>query len=80
MLEEARFTVNEAGRQRVIRQRRKNVHAFITGKLIASVPDLTRRVRYTPYIEANFTSNNQPVLEAPFVKCIIEDGKPIILI
>ena len=33
-LEEANFIVREAGRQQVIREQRKNVHAFVRGKVI----------------------------------------------
>jgi len=34
-LEEANFIVREAGRQQVIREQRKNVHAFVRGKVIS---------------------------------------------
>ena len=33
-LQEATFIVREAGRQQVIREQRKNVHAFVRGKVI----------------------------------------------
>ena len=33
-LEEASFIVREAGRQQVIKEKRKNVHAFVRGKVI----------------------------------------------
>jgi len=33
-LEEANFIVREAGRQQVIREQRKNVHAFVRGKVV----------------------------------------------
>ena len=33
-LEEANFIVREAGRQQVIKEKRKNVHAFVRGKVI----------------------------------------------
>lgn len=34
VLEGATFRVNEAGRQRVIRERKKNVHAFVYGRFV----------------------------------------------
>jgi hypothetical protein len=57
VLTQARFTVNEAGRQQVLRERRKNVHAFITGVLVrADRPAHARETRafvtpvtYNPY-------------------------------
>ena len=33
-LEEATFIVREAGRQQVIKEKRKNVHAFVRGKVV----------------------------------------------
>ena len=33
-LQEATFIVREAGRQQVIREQRKNVHAFVRGKVV----------------------------------------------
>lgn len=35
-LANARFLVSEAGRQRVLRDKRKNVHAFVVGDLLAA--------------------------------------------
>jgi len=35
MVENAEFVVSERGRQRVIEERRKNVHAFIRGRVVA---------------------------------------------
>jgi len=34
-LEEANFIVREAGRQQVLKEKRKNVHAFVRGKVIS---------------------------------------------
>lgn len=34
-LEEATFIVREAGRQQVLKEKRKNVHAFVRGKVIS---------------------------------------------
>ena len=34
-LEDATFIVREAGRQQVIKEKRKNVHAFVRGKVIS---------------------------------------------
>lgn len=61
------FKVSEAGRQRVIRERRKNVHALIKGRVVAlqaaqdGVP-----VRYNPYLRPTFfrADNDEAVLSA----------------
>ena len=56
LLVEVTFVVSEAGRQRVIREKRKNVHAYAVGNLIASLPldeglymDRCTRLHYNPY-------------------------------
>lgn len=36
LIREARFVVSEAGRQRVLREQKKNVHAFVVGELEAA--------------------------------------------
>lgn len=55
-LADARFTVREGGRQRVLRERRKNVHAWIAGRLSAVGPEEKAvRVGYNPYRAATFT-------------------------
>jgi len=51
-----RFVVSEAGRQRVLRDRRKNVHAFVYAERIWPTPPGTRwlyrvPVTYSPYAE-----------------------------
>jgi len=66
-----KFKVSEAGRQRVIREKRKNVHAGVegflfTGKAPTELTD-SNRVRYNPYTQAKFTVGGEPVDEAPIV-------------
>lgn len=75
LLGDATFSVSEAGRQRVIRERRKNVHAFACGYLRAAAwADGTttgrmqvgcggRRVSYSPYNGASFYT--------------VDDGAPV---
>ena len=42
LVRDAAFTVSEAGRQRVLRERKKNVHAFVVGELEAALWFSTR--------------------------------------
>ena len=55
-LADCTFKVSEPGRQRVMRERRKNVHAGIVGTLLTSpAPEpLTRRITYDPYRFSTF--------------------------
>lgn len=63
------FRVSEAGRQRVLRERRKNVHAVVRGTLVAYggvVGECTLEVTYNPYESGTFryALTGMPVLTA----------------
>lgn len=68
-LRDAEFRVSEAGRQRVLRERRKNVHAYVYG-ITARAPSwfdmlkYTDNVAYNPYRGASFHVCGRPVLVA----------------
>lgn len=53
LLKDCTFKVSEAGRQRVLREKRKNVHAFVCGELIVMDLPLTldnpKPISYNPY-------------------------------
>jgi hypothetical protein len=59
------FKVNEAGRQRVLREKRKNVHAFVIGKFEGFSDKLANGIpiTYNPYKYASFVilNNKQPI-------------------
>lgn len=63
------FKVSQAGRERVLREKRKNVHAFIEGDY-AGVTGVTgsnlRFVRYNPYLAGHFFDQDtkKPVKES----------------
>jgi hypothetical protein len=64
---DVRFKVSEAGRQRVLRENRKNVHAFVEGDVIAfcGYANATR-VAYNPYKYEKFTTGEKYVDKADF--------------
>lgn len=70
-LSDCSFVVSEAGRQRVLRNRCKNVHAGVQGILVSVGPRASRggrRVRYDPYTTASFvTLDGDPVHSAAWV-------------
>lgn len=76
------FLVSQAGRERVLRERRKNVHAFVDGLLAGQELDPPRwvkeiqRVRYNPYEMEQFAwvKDGQTIESAPCVYCAA-DGK-----
>ena len=66
-LSKPRFEVNENGRQRVIRERKKYVHAFVTGYVAYDTHHLVggTQVTYNPYHNSTFVkrTTGQPVHE-----------------
>jgi hypothetical protein len=64
------FVVNEAGRQRVLTEGRKNVHAFVCAEHLIPTdrvsPGLTR-VSYNPRRGPSFMANDQPITQAKAV-------------
>ena len=72
ILQDAKFKVSEAGRQRVIKEKRKNVHAFVTG-YECNDPMVMEdgKVFYNPYKFSSFVDENQnPIHSTPKV-CIL---------
>lgn len=81
VLERATFVVKESGRQRVIRDKQKNVHAFVDGEIVESFPLKSMRgaldggegadvrITYDPYTMRSFmrTDCMQPVEHASVV-------------
>lgn len=72
-LERVQFRVSEAGRQRVLRERRKNVHAGVYGKVVGIEPPEAPQglkgtlVSYNPYRGPDFydRATGEPVTAAP---------------
>lgn len=48
-LKDCIFKVNEKGRQRVISEKRKNVHAYVIGKIVDFNVECIKKVTYNPY-------------------------------
>ena len=84
-LANAKFRVQQAGRQRVLRDKRKNVHAYVVGDFmdidasrdVVSVQDGWKSAHYDPYKKGHFVDEfaNKPVHEAHRV--VIFDSTPI---
>tara|TARA_Y100000310_G_scaffold183473_1_gene183619 strand:+ start:336 stop:1040 length:705 start_codon:yes stop_codon:yes gene_type:complete len=83
ILQNCKFAVQPKGRAKVLREKRKNVHAFCRGTFIGTdtqgwISIATRElhsVSYDPYTNENFvTENNKPVTTAQYV-ILNEKGK-----
>lgn len=83
-LSNAKFVVRESGRQRVLREGRKNVHAFVRGILEESYEATCKgeRVTYNPYKFSTFVkaeNTNVEVKEAEVALLTTNsDGRPVI--
>ena len=77
VLQDVVFKVSENGRQRVISEKRKNVHAKVGGTPISVFPSILEdfytkvEVYYSPYKTEFFTrlDNNEPVHRAEYALC-----------
>lgn len=78
------FKVSEAGRQRVLKEKRKNVHAYVEGTISFDTLDKSELYHgdftYNPYKYDSFVHfiNGKPVkmLGADFATLICENKKP----
>tara|TARA_R100001244_G_scaffold129809_1_gene101481 strand:- start:91 stop:474 length:384 start_codon:yes stop_codon:yes gene_type:complete len=88
LMKDCSFVVSESGRQRVLRDRRKNVHTFVRGllpeegdvrgiiKILQNHVDELVMVRYNPYVRGEFYElvSDKPITNARY---IFADGKNI---
>ena len=78
------FKVSEAGRQRVVREKRKNVHAGVVGFLTAPYDwkhELVEwtTVLYNPYVFTSFvTPLGKPIHKARFANMNVVNGIPFV--
>lgn len=65
-LTDVTFHVSEAGRQRVLREKRKNVHAYAIGTLVGWLPSSfkLKAVSYNPYKAPTFMCEERPIHKA----------------
>lgn len=72
-LKDVKFRVSKAGRQRVLREERKNVHAKIHGIIadITELPEYERvnRVRYNPKFCTTFMAHKEGATAEPILAC-----------
>ena len=79
------FKVRESGRQKVLKEQRKNVHAFVVCCNIFDEPSVSDyeidTARYNPYKGSSFVnSQDKPITHTDCVKFSIVDKKPKIKI
>jgi len=80
MLKDARYLVAQAGRKKVLREKKKNVHAGVSGYVVdrvPNVPDFCTTVHYNPYKNETFINygSGKPMLWSPHVVMECRNGK-----
>jgi len=77
-----KFVVRQAGREKVLKDKSKNVHAFVVGNV---EPDMFfnlgpgRLVTYNPYKYNSFVmaDTKEPIEEGTLVRLRTHEGKPV---
>ena len=75
-LSDCKFVVNPMGREKVLREKRKNVHAYICGTLADSEEPARGdtfepvNVRYNPYWNCSFMTDSGPIFDAKQVDLV----------
>lgn len=67
------FRVSQKGRQRVLREKVKNVHAYVCGTICDAVEGCETRAYYNPYKTKYFEVDGQEIHDANFTR--LEDGR-----
>lgn len=82
-LKDCAFVVQPAGRAKVLREKKKNVHAFVRGYLCGEqggFPFCWDDIYYNPYKADSFVDfEGNPVYEARFVDLCVTDKKTPVL-
>ena len=82
VLRDATFVVQRAGRERVRRERRKNVHAFVRGVLWTGEPPEAawQGVAYNPYVDDRWTDREarKGVVAAKWARLTNDQGKAVV--
>ena len=63
LLRDCRYLVGQAGRKKVLKEKRKNVHAGVSGYLVdhvPTVPEGSSELTYNPYKYETFVSKDDP--------------------
>jgi len=86
-VEMPKFVVRQGGRAQVLREKQKNVHAFIKGEMqeLDTLPNVKglRKISYNPYKFGYFfdVNTNEPIDAAQFAVLMLDkDNKPHVYI
>jgi len=68
-IKDAKLVVRKAGREKVLREKRKNVHAFVRGTIESCSSCHTEQIAYNPYKYDSFVlvESKEPIFNAEHV-------------
>jgi hypothetical protein len=77
------YVVSQKGNERVRREKKKNVHAFVRGYVTESLPYMPNRqkfVSYNPYKNNSFVirNTNDSICSSPFAALEVINQKPMV--
>jgi len=83
VLKSPKFVVRQAGREKVLKEQKKTVHAFVVGQLVDAVATTTtsKDITYNPYKYSTFVvrETEQPIEQAEYaVLRLTHNNRPIV--
>ena len=85
VLRDVRFLVGKAGREKVLKEQRKNVHAYASGYVckpedLPTIPERINAVTYNPYKHETFVyvENGAACLTADYAELQLENKRPVV--
>ena len=82
-IKNAQYVVSQKGNERVRREKKKNVHAFVRGyvdKLPYMMADDIKLVSYNPYKNSSFVvrNTNDSICSSPWACCEVINKRPTV--
>ena len=80
-LKDVKFVVQEGGRKRVLKEKSKNVHAFIRGTISKNRKITGKSITYNPYKYSTFVhrEDQKSIFSARFAKLLVKNQKEFII-
>ena len=77
------YVVSQKGNERVRREKKKNVHAFVRGYITDSLPLFPQQqkfVSYNPYKNSSFVvrNTNDTICSSPYANLEVTNQKPLV--
>jgi hypothetical protein len=77
------YVVSQKGNERVRREQKKNVHAFVRGYITDSLPLFAKQqkfVSYNPYKNSSFVvrNTNDTICSSPYASLEVTNQKPLV--